>query len=272
MTKNVLVVGDTSYIGKAFMAYAQGVNVHGVSARENAWENAHWENIHTVLHCAGLAHVPQKKHMQSQYHHINCKLAVEVATYSKAKGVGQFIFLSSMAAHGNPKAGDMYAQSKLAAEKALEKLNCPSFKVCIIRPPMVYGPGCKGNFPKLVKLVHRLPAFPNVPQQQRSMIYIDNLSQCILQLIINNQGGLHLPQNTEYVNTTHLAQLIAQYTGKNLRTTTLFNPFIHGLKGIVPPISKLFGNLVYPQESSNATYHVVPFEESVRRSVEHENS
>lgn len=277
--KNVLVVGENSYIGSSFAAYADShkpFTVNTVSAIDERWRVYDFSTVDTVLHCAGIAHIAQKKHMCKLYYDINCALAVNVAKYAKKAGVKQFVFLSSMAVYGTISdkitletplhAKDFYGGSKRTAEEELLKLSSEDFKVCIVRPPMVYGYGCKGNFPKLVKLSRKLPIFPDV-KNERSMIYIDNLCEFLCQAIDKNKNGIHLPQNAEYVNTTKLVKTIAVVQGKKIRTTNIFNPLIIMLKHYVPQLDKLFGNLYYTKTGNEADYNVVGFEDSIKASI-----
>ena len=263
--KNVLIVGKGSYIGQAFAKYADALlfNVTTVGAKNGEWRSVDFSKFDTVLHCAGIAHVAQKKNMRELYYKVNCDIAVDVAKAAKEAGVGQFVFLSSVAAM-QPKAGDLYGGSKLKAEKILMGLG--GMTLCIIRPPMVYGYGCKGNFPRLVKLAKTLPVFPKV-QNRRSMIHIDNLCEFISQAILQNKSGVHLPQNAEYVNTTELVLLIAKISGRKMRTTRLFNPLIWLFKRWVKPLDKLFGNLVFELNGNEKKYNVVKFENSVESSI-----
>ena len=271
--KKVLVFGQNSYIGKMFANYgSQQFTITTISARSEAWKALDFSAFDAVLFCAGIAHVAQKKAMGNLYYRVNCQLAVEVAKAAKDAGVGQFVFLSSVAVYGHvmsngcaipqgatPKATDLYGGSKLAAETELMKLG---YNICILRPPMVYGPGCKGNFPKLVRLAKILPIFPQVANQ-RSMVYIDNLCKFICIAIEENKTGIHLPQNTEYVNTTALVQAIAKEHGKTMATTPIFNPLIGLLRKFMPPVDKLFGSLCYSHARDEEEYNVVGFDDTV---------
>jgi UDP-glucose 4-epimerase len=268
IVKNILIIGQDSYIGTRFAAYASDIfTITTADARENRWQFVDMSVFDTVLHVSGIAHVKQKRKMKSLYEQVNCNLPVEAAKKAKSSGVRQFIFLSSMAVYGKiPSPNDYYGNSKWKAEQALQDLSSPDFTVCIIRPPMVYGPGCKGNFPKLVKLAKSVPLFPKI-ENRRSMIYIDNLCQFLCIIMKENFGGLHHPQNKEYINTTRLVQLIAALHGKKIRTTRLFNPLIHLLAKNVPSINKLFGSLTYKFNGDEAEYNIIDYEESVRISV-----
>ena len=63
---------------------------------------------------------------------------------------------------------NFYGDSKVKAEEGLQRLEDDSFKVVILRPPMMYGKGSKDNYPLLAKLAQKLPFFPEV-ENQRSM-------------------------------------------------------------------------------------------------------
>ena len=190
--------------------------------------------------CCMLRGLPiAKKRDKDLYFRVNRDLAYEVAKKAKKEGVSQFIFLSSMSVYGMetgvitrdtvPQPKSLYGKSKLEAEKLIEHLNDQTYKVAILRPPMVYGKGCKGNYPKLAKLAKITPLFPDI-DNKRSMIYVDNLSKFLKVIIDDNQSGLFFPQNNEYVKTSELVKLIAKYNNKKIRLTKLFNPIINSLK------------------------------------------
>lgn len=90
---------------------------------------------------------------------VNHNLPVEIAVKAKKSGVSQFIFMSTAAVFGSksiiinkdtkPEPDTYYGISKLAAEEELVKLGGTNFRVCIVRPPLVYGKGCPGNFQTL---------------------------------------------------------------------------------------------------------------------------
>ncbi|MCL2637211.1 MAG: NAD-dependent epimerase/dehydratase family protein [Oscillospiraceae bacterium] len=277
--KKILIIGDDSYIGMSFEAFARDkLEIKMVSSRNGAWREVDFRGFDSVLHCAGIAHVKQKKKMQSLYYEINCDLAVDVAQKAKTDGAKKFVFLSTMAVYNtsaseinqdtlpNPNQKDFYGSSKFKAEQEIQKLACDNFKLCIIRPPMVYGEGCKGNFPKLVKLARKTPLFPNYPNK-RSMIYIDNLCSFICGLIEDESDGIFLPQNGEYVNTTELVRAVRACYGKRLRTTKIFNPMIRFLSKRVSVFNKLFGNLSYIQSGNESGYNVIEFKDSIKKSI-----
>ena len=287
MTTKILITGLHSYVGSSVRRWLEGFpgqyDVTGLSLRSSDWRSKSFSGFDSVLHVAGIAHVSADPQMERRYMAVNRDLAAETARKAKDEGAGQFIFMSSAIVYGDsasigkdktvtfgtaPAPTNFYGQSKLEAEGRLRALGYNSFKVAILRPPMIYGPGCKGNFPILVKLAERLPLFPDV-DNQRSMLFIDNLCEFIRLLIDNQESGLFFPQNDKYVSTSHVVRLIAQAKGKNIRLTRLFNPALRLLARCTPLVDKAFGNFRYDQSMSRykQNYIVADLEQSVKKSV-----
>ena len=114
---------------------------------------------------------------------------------------------------------------------------------------MIYGKGCKGNYPKLVKAALKLPIFPDI-DNERSMLHIDNLCEFVRLIIDNEESGIFFPQNKEYVKTSEMVKVIAETHGKKIRLTKAFNPILKLLAYKVGLINKVFGNLVYEKSMS----------------------
>ena len=161
-----------------------------------------------------------------------------------------------------PKSHD--GRSKLEAEKLISEMRDENFRVALMRPPMVYGRGCRGNYCSLSSIAKRLPLFPRV-KNRRSMIYIDNLCELIRLLSESGEDGLFFPQNAEYVNTTEMAELICRSCGKKLRTTSLLNWAVAAGKPFAPALKKAFGSLTYDKSMSRyrENYNIVGFDESI---------
>ncbi|HEP1836813.1 NAD-dependent epimerase/dehydratase family protein [Streptococcus suis] len=280
--KRVLITGANSYIGTSFEKYVKENNVDfeidTLDLLNPKWDEFDFTPYDSIFHVAAIVHKNKKKINPDLYFSVNRDLPVKLANIAKAQGVKQFVFLSSMSVYGNHYEeisfytkeipNTYYGKSKLEAEKLLEKLDSNSFKVVILRPPMVYGPNAKGNYSRLSKLSKILVVFPKV-ENQRSMIFIDNLLEFIVQIILREKKGVFFPQNAEYVNTSELLKLIGHVHGKKIYLTKLFNPFINLLFKFAT-IKKIFGNLVYDKELSSYDfeYQIRRFEESIRLTEE----
>ncbi len=260
--KRILVSGANSYIGGAFCTYIkqfpEDYETAAVSLRGEAWKAYDFSQYDIVLHAAGLAHVKETRKNAPQYYQINRDLAVETAEKAKAEGIKQFIYLSSMSVYGMeegvitpdtvPQPKSSYGISKLEAEELLRAMETQDFRVAILRPPMVYGPGCKGNYQALVKLAKLLPVCPNY-ENRRSMISIDNLCVSIKQIIDSNSNGIFLPQDSEYTCTCRMICEIAKKNGRTIPQTKLLNFVPALLRRTTKKGKKAFGSLVYQDES-----------------------
>lgn len=235
--KKILITGAGSYIGGSVEGYLarwpEDYQVDTLSVRGEEWKNTSFQGYDAVLHVAGIVHQKKTKDDPAcweQYRQVNVDLAVETARKAKAEGVGQFLFMSSESVYGlSAPLGkqvvitretplhpvDNYGRSKAQAEAELEKLSGEDFRLAILRPPIVYGKGCRGNYVTLAKLAKKLPVFPKV-ENQRSMLYMENLAELIRQLIDDRAAGVFCPQNNEYANTSDVVSQISHAHGKNL--------------------------------------------------------
>ena len=257
--KKILITGANSYIGTSFEKYIKEnypdeYIVDTVDMIDGSWREKSFAGYDSVFHVAGIAHQKETKKNAHLYYEVNRDLAIETAKKAKSEGVKQFIFLSSMSVYGmdtgvitketkpNPKSN--YGKSKWQAEQKIAPLDSEDFKVCILRPPMVYGEGCKGNYQSLVKIAKVFPFFPNY-KNRRSVIFIENLSKYVRESIERVLDGVYLPQNSEYICTCEMVSNIAKGLGKKLRLTKIFNPVIFVLIKVSLKGRKAFGNLIY---------------------------
>lgn len=271
--KKILITGKNSYIGTSvenwLLREPENYTVDTLDMKNDSWREKDFSQYDVVFHVAGIAHIKETKSNQELYFTVNRDLAFETAKKAKRDRVKQFIFLSSMSVYGiengviskdtllNPKSA--YGKSKIEAELLINAIKDRSFNVVILRPPMVYGKGCMGNYPRLAKLALKAPFFPKI-DNRRSMIYIDNLSEFVKLSVDNESSGLFFPQNAEYVNTSELVRLIANVHGKKIVLTKLFNPMLSLLK--IRIINKVFGDLIYEMNIST-NINVVSLSESI---------
>lgn len=273
--KKILITGKNSYIGRSFIEYCEknqiDFEIDELDTHGEEWKGFDFSPYDSVFHVAGIAHIRETKENEHLYYEINRDLAFEIAKKSKEDGVRQFIFLSTMSVYGletgvitedtPTKPKNAYGRSKLEAEKLIKSLKSNTYSIAIIRPPMVYGEGCKGNYQKLSRLARITPIFPDI-ENKRSMIYIDNLSSLIRTIIKNQSDGLFLPQNSEYVNTSKMVQLIAEAHGKKIFITKLFNPILKKINSQV--IDKVFGSLIYIETDNYLDdYSKIDFKQSI---------
>ena len=288
--KKVLITGANSYIGTSFENWIQknapDISVDTMDMIGEAWKNADFSGYDAVFHVAGIAHADVGKVSDEQkalYYKVNAGLTEECAKKAKAEGVKQFVFMSSIIVYGESAGigkervitkdtpltpANFYGDSKVKAEEAISPLSDKTFKVVILRPPMIYGKGSKGNYPLLSKMARKLPFFPNV-KNQRSMLYIGNLCKFIACVIEREENGIFYPQNKEYVNTGEMVKYIAGVRGKKIHLTGFFNPALKlmgkiggKLGGLV---NKAFGNMVYEKSMSeyDFEYQIYDLEKSI---------
>lgn len=282
--KKVLITGANSYIGTSFerwvSQYPDRYKVDTVDMKDGSWRDKDFSYYDVVFHVAGIAHVSSDPKLKDLYYRVNRDLTIETAKKAKAEGVKQFIFMSSIIVYGDsskgkrvidrntiPSPSNFYGDSKLQAEIGLKALEDENFKIVILRPPMIYGKGSKGNYPKLSKAAQILPIFPDI-ENERSMLHIDNLCEFIRLMIDNEERGLFFPQNEEYVKTSEMVRMIAEAHGRKIRLTKVFNPIIKMMYGI-NVVNKVFGNLVYENSMSvykKGEYRIRDFEESIKLS------
>lgn len=267
--KEVLITGANSYIGTSFEQYMkqyEGYQIDTLDMKDRNWKNYDFSNYDVVFHVTGIAHADighVSEETKKLYYKINTDLTIETAKKAKESNVKQFIYMSSIIVYGEsapygkkkvitkdtkPIPSNFYGDSKLQADIGLQELSDDKFKVCILRPPMIYGPGSKGNYPLLSKLAKKLPVFPDI-KNERSMLYIGNLCFFIRLCIDEGKAGIFFPQNAEYVSTSQIVKEIAKVNGKNIRLIKLLNPLVKlsiYIPGKVGNLSKkAFGNITY---------------------------
>lgn len=279
----ILITGANSYIGMSLERWLynrpEQYQIDTIDMIDGTWMEKDFSVYDVVFHVAGIAHVSSDRKMESFYYKVNRDLAVETARKSKADGVKQFIFMSSIIVYGDsslinskrvidqntvPKPENHYGNSKLQAEAGIQILQEAHFNVVVLRPPMIYGIGSKGNYPKLAQLARKLPIFPDI-DNERSMLYIDNLCEFIRLMIDNKEKGVFFPQNSEYVKTSEMVRIIAEAYGKKIRLVKIFNPFVIMVSHRLNVLNKVFGNFTYKEEMSEykSNYRIFSLKQSI---------
>ncbi len=274
--KRILITGANSYIGESVRDYLSAYSdKYQVEIKDTiGWEpqSSDFVGFDVVFNVAGIAHIKETTENQHLYYDVNRDLVIKIAENSKAAGVRQFILLSTMSVYGlvtgsinkstpvNPI--NAYGKSKAEADEAIRKMADDSFKFACLRPPMVYGKGCKGNYQSLRKFALKSPIFPNY-NNLRSMIYIGNLCEFVKNIIDQEKCGLFFPQNDEYTNTSIMVKTIAECHEKKIRLTKAFNWSIK----IAPVnvVKKVFGDLTYEKVDTVSKYGL---SESIRLTEE----
>ncbi|WP_272482503.1 sugar transferase [Thomasclavelia ramosa] len=269
--KKVLITGANSYIGESVEKWLNNSDneyeIDTLDMLDPNWKERDFSKYDTVFHVAGIAHADVgnvSEDVKQKYYQVNTDLTLEVANKAKEARVKQFIFMSSMIVYSGcdtkhiikdtkPKAENFYGDSKLQADLKLQEMNDVSFKVVVVRPPMIYGKGSKGNYPQLAKLATKLPIFPIV-DNKRSMLRIDNLCEFIRLMIDNEESGVFFPQNNEYTNTSDMVQMIANVKGHRivmLPGTSLAIKLLEKVPGKMGGLaSKAFGDSYYDMDMS----------------------
>ena len=285
--KKILIAGANSFIGTSFETYLQErfagrYIVDTVDMIDSSWSEKSFSGYDSVFFVAGIAHSDSGKISQERaklYYAVNTNLATETAKKAKADGAKQFVFMSSAIVYGGsapigknrvitkdtPVSPDnCYGDSKVQAENGIRPLNDDSFKVVILRPPMIYGKGSKGNYPLLAKLAVKTPIFPNV-KNQRSMLYVGNLCEFVRLMVENEESGTFWPQNAEYSNTAEMVKMIAAAHGKKLTLVKGFGWALKLMSYLTGMVNKAFGSLCYEQELSEykSDYRIMNLKESI---------
>lgn len=295
--KKVLITGAGSYIGESFTSYAAihypTLTINSIDMLDGSWRDTDFSSYDIVYHVAGIAHADVgsvDEAIKEKYYKVNTDLAVEVAKKAKTEGVKEFIFMSSMIIYGDsapfgvkkvvdehtiPQPANFYGDSKLQADVAVRDLADNSFKVVVLRPPMIYGKGSKGNYPTLAKLAKKLPVFPKI-ENERSMLHIVNLCEFLCQIMlvkeVKENAIVLIPQNSEWTKTSEMVREIADVGGKRIRIVGILNPAVW-IGSEVPGkigglVNKAFGNSCFAQSMSvyeGINYQKVDLKESIRR-------
>lgn len=282
----VLIIGKDSYIGNYVDEWlsSNGNQVQQLDVLNNSWKTFNYCSYDAIVHVAGIAHRPDCQDWEL-YKRVNTDMPIHIAQMAKEQGVKQYVFFSTMGVYGIEKklkpnvidektplcANSMYGKSKLMAEEGLAKLQSDVFNVVCVRPPSVYGKGCRGNYISgFSTIVEKLPIFPMAYQNvKQSMLYIDNLCEFVRLAIENRLSGAYCPQDDRSVSAIEILNSIANGKGLKRANSRLFGLFVRMLS-FLPLVNKAYGGIEYSRSLSTIEgldYVVVSFEEGMRRTV-----
>jgi nucleoside-diphosphate-sugar epimerase len=200
--------------------------------------------VDTVIHLAGRAHILKEtsKDPLSEYRKVNVEQTVLLARRCLQLGVRRLILVSSIGVNGRysgatafttadrPNPHSFYAQTKYEAERALlDALAGTATAPVIVRPPLMYGPGVKANFLRLIKLVDRgLPLPFAAVHNRRSFLGVRNFVDFLLTVAGsgNNRAGVWLPADREDISTPRLIEWMAQAMGREAHLFPVWPPLL----------------------------------------------
>lgn len=265
---NILITGIHGFVGANLAKAMDGRHVvYGLDIvtqnTEGVVKTFSWKDLESkqiphmdvIIHLAGKAHDTMNQSTTQQYFDINTGLTKRAFDYFWASNSTKFIFFSSVKAVADSVLGDVlteeviprpkgpYGESKIEAERYIQECFnldiTQNKKVYILRPCMIHGPGNKGNFNLLYKIIRKgipwpLGAFDN----RRSFTSIDNLSFVIEKLVSKNvPSGIYHMADDESLSTNELIQVICESLDRKVRIW-------HLPKGLIQQLAKL-GNLLH---------------------------
>ncbi len=251
---NILLTGGTGFVGGHLAVSlakqpAFSVTIAGRRAKEECAkfvivksidESTNWslglEGQQAVIHAAARAHIMKDEVADplAEYRRVNVEGTLNLARQAAAAGLKRFIFISSIKVNGEatvngqafspddePAPQDAYGLSKLEAEKGLAQLAAETgMEIVTIRPPLVYGPGVKGNFASMIKLLEKgLPLPLGAVHNKRSLVGIDNLVDLIIRCIDHPAAAnqVFLAADGQDLSTIELLRSVGEAMGKPAR-------------------------------------------------------
>lgn len=289
----ILIIGKNSYIGNHIDEWLTkyGHAVVQLDVLTSEWKSFDYSPFDTIIHVAGIVHRPNCEDW-TLYHDVNMVMPVQIASQFKSsrgsKGLkGQYVYFSTMGVYDAGKklapsvvdeytpilmeGNSMYGKSKAMAEVELAKLQDGCFDVAFVRPPSVYGKGCKGGYiTGFKKIAQMLPIIPRAYEDAcQSFIYIDNLCECVRLIAEKHLSGAFCPQDDEIPNANRLLEVICNGIDKKYSSSKILGLCLR-LVSFIPLVKKAYGGIEYSRKLSDIpglNYVVVPFEEGMRRTV-----
>lgn len=299
----VLITGARGFVGTALLAAWQGREVQLIAHTTNSnclpgtangsgvkWvciqphEQEHWHQVLTevdvVIHLAARVHVMSDRAADSQekYRETNVARTEALAAMAAQAGVRRFVYVSSVKVNGEatgnglrfdetspPQPQDSYGASKWEAEQALHKISAQTgMEVVIIRPPLVYGAGVKGNFAQMLSVIVKGIPLPLASvTNRRSLIYVGNLADALIACAEHPEaaGQTYLVSDGNGISTSQLIRQLASEMGVKAH---LFPcpPALLRLAGLVvgksQQVARLLGSLEVDSDKIRRDLNWVP--------------
>jgi nucleoside-diphosphate-sugar epimerase len=267
----IAVTGANGFVGKRFMEYKPGkYDLRPVSLRGVNPAGINLKDVDVIVHLAGKAH-DMAEQDEKIYFDINYRITKELADHANRSGVPHFIYISTVKVYGeggdeplNEYAAclpeDPYGKSKLEAEQYLQSIEGLRFAVSIVRPPVVYGPGVKGNIIRLMAAIYKGRPLPlGNTRNQRSMVFLDNLIELVHRIIDTRMAGIFVAGDERPLSTDGLIKLIGKHLHGKSRLVSVPGFMRKLLKAVKPGLYKrLFGSFVIDNSDSNKRLNFTP--------------
>jgi nucleoside-diphosphate-sugar epimerase len=253
--KKIILTGAGGFVGRYFLEhYRDKYEIKTLNLRDDAWKKENLAGYDAVVHLAGKAHEMQAID-ERIYYDVNLNLTRQLFEKAAAEGVTQFIFISTTKVYGDRITGvlseqspygaeDAYGKSKQQAEEYLLEQKSGSVTVSIVRPPLVYGPGVKGNMISLLKLCAKKWPLPfGNTGNRRSMVYVGNLAALISTVIEKRAAGVFVAGDAAPMSTHELVAHIRKAMGRKPGLVTIPGFMRSLIKKIRPAMhTRLFGS------------------------------
>jgi nucleoside-diphosphate-sugar epimerase len=299
LQSSIAVTGATGFIGSALVA---GLAVRQFSVQQVPRYSVEVSGAQCVIHCASRAHIMSDEALDplTEYRRVNVQGTLNLARQAAAEGVKRLVFLSSVKVNGastdglprpfgprndgsaftpndTPAPEDAYGLSKWEAEQGLREIGSQTgMEVVVVRPPLVYGPGVKGNFARLLDLVRSGVPLPLAAvNNRRSFIGLDNLVDLLIRCVDHPKaaGQTLLISDNHDLSTPELLRMIANAMGKPARLFPVSVPLLRlagRVLGRLNEVDRLVGSLQVDSSPTRSLLDWTPpvsVEEGVRRMV-----
>jgi nucleoside-diphosphate-sugar epimerase len=250
---NIIITGISGFVGSALEKKLSKDSFLNLNLRNDDWKMENFNNAQSFIHLAGKAH-DIKNPNSDDYYKINLNLTKQLVDKAIKDGIQQFIYISTTKVYGDDVntiidentpclPNDDYGNSKYLAEQyLLSKKN--EIRIAIIRPPLIYGPGVKGNVQKLIQLSQKKFPIPlgNI-NNKRSILYVENLIDFIICIYNQKAEGIFLITDGNPVSTSELIKNINLAVGNKMPLFPIPTFLQLIIKKIKPHLYKrLFGN------------------------------